>query len=334
MMKKNLVLLIALILVIGGVVVYLGLNKGSQGEKVYTLKVGMVVTENDPMYKGAVHLKEAVEERTGGKLKIEVYPSSQLGDSPEILEQAKTGANVAVIVDPARLADFVPEIGIFGAPYIVDSFEEGERFTHTDLFKSWEQELAAQHGVQILSFNWYQGDRHLLTKKAIKTPRDLRGLRMRTPGAAVTLETIKALGAEPTALAWSEVYPGLQQKVIDAAEAQYPAVYGAHLYEVITHVTKTGHFQLITGLVTGSTWFNSLPVEYQRILLEESVNAGNYASQLTIDGLKDYEAQMAAEGVTIQEVDIIPFKAATDGVYDKLPGYRELKKKVDQALGK
>lgn len=333
-MKKNVVLLVVLLLGIAGVFAYMGLSKKDDTDKVYTLKVGMVVTENDPMYKGAVRLKEKVEERTDGKLKIEVYPSSQLGDSPEILEQAKTGANVAVIVDPARLADFVPEIGIFGAPYIVDSFQEGDRFTHTELFKGWERELATKHGVQILSFNWYQGDRHLLTKKAIKTPEDLKGLRMRTPGAAVTLETIKALGAEPTALAWSEVYPGLQQKVIDAAEAQYPAVYGAHLYEVITHVTKTGHFQLITGLVTGSTWFNSLPEEYQEILLEESANAGNYASQLTIDGLHDYEAKMADEGVTIQEVDITPFKAATDTVYDKLPGYRELKEKVDQALGK
>ncbi len=84
------------------------------------------------------------------------------------------------------------------------------------------EEAEGYVGHQILSFNWWQGDRHLLTNKPIKVPADLAGIRMRTPGAPVWMETIRAMGATPTAMGWGEVYPALQQKVIDAAEAQHP----------------------------------------------------------------------------------------------------------------
>jgi TRAP-type C4-dicarboxylate transport system substrate-binding protein len=132
--KLFFVAMMGLILSIGGS----GFAKG----KTYSLKIGMVVTETDPMYKGSMKLKEAVEKRTKGNFKIQIYPSSQLGDTGELLEQAKTGANVAVIVDPGKLADYVPAIGIFGAPYIVDNYDEGKKLTQTQLFKGWEKELA------------------------------------------------------------------------------------------------------------------------------------------------------------------------------------------------
>jgi TRAP-type C4-dicarboxylate transport system substrate-binding protein len=107
-------------------------------------------------------------------------------------------------------------------------------------------------GHQVLSFNWWQGERHLLTNKEINGPGDLAGVRMRTPGAPVWTGTIKAMGATPTPMPWGEVYSALQQNVIDAAEAQFPAIVGAKLDEVITHITKTGHINLITGMVTSA----------------------------------------------------------------------------------
>lgn len=303
-------------------------------DKTYRLKVGMVVTEQDPMYQGALALKKGVESRTNGKLIIEIYPSSQLGDTQDVQEAAKAGANVAALTDAGRLAEFVPEIGILGAPYIVESFEEGTVLLQSDLFKGWADKLAKDHGLKILSFNWYQGDRHVLAKKPVYSPKDLNRLRIRTPGSPVWMETVKAMGGNPTPLAWAEVYPGLQQGVIDGLEAQLPAVFGASLYEVITHITKTAHFQLITGLVTGTAWFDSLPQEYQDILVDEAWKAGMKASQITIDSLNDYEEQMKAKGVIFVEIDKTPFIEATDKVYDVIKGYREIRNQVNQVLGK
>ncbi len=163
-------------------------------------------------------------------------------------------------------------------------------------------------------------------------PEDLKGLRIRTPGATVWQATIRAMGASPTALAWAEVYPGIQQKVIDGCEAQYPAVVGARLYEVIKYVSKTSHFQLITPLVCSEQWFKKLPADFQTILLEEALKAGDIASQQTINDLDMYENTMKQNGVTILEVDRAPFKKACDKVYDELPRYRDLKAQVEKIL--
>lgn len=176
----------------------------------------------------------------------------------------------------------------------------------------------------MLSFNWWQGERHLLTNKPITKPADLAGVRMRTPGAPVWMETIRAMGATPTPLGWTEVYSALQQKVIDGAEAQHPATNGSKLYEVISHITKTGHINLITGVVTSGAWFDSLPAELQAILREEALKAGDVASYGTEAALADIEKAMEAEGVTISEIDVTPFREATAPVYDKL-GYGELR---------
>jgi tripartite ATP-independent transporter DctP family solute receptor len=328
--KKALLITIVLFLLIPSLLFSLWFRKKT---KTFKLNVGMVVTQNDPMYKGAEEFKKNVERRTNGNVTIEVYPSSQLGDTKDMQEQVKAGANIAVITDAARLAEIVPEIGILAAPFVVDNFDEARKLVTSSMFKGWTDELAEKEGLRVLSFNWYQGARNLLTNKPIKTPADLKGLRIRTIGATVFTESIKAMGATPTPLAWAEVYPGIQQKVIDGAEAQHPAVVGARLYEVIKYITKTQHFQLLTGLVCSESWFNKLPKNYQKILLEEALKAGDHASKITIDGLSANEAQMKAAGVTISSVDKTPFIQNCQSVYEKL-GYKELKAKVDKIVGK
>lgn len=310
-------------------------SEGSGGEgKVYTLKLGTALNESDPIYQGLVKFKESVAEKTDGQVKIEIFGSGSLGEDKDILEQAKVGTNVAVLVDSGRLAEMVPEIGILSAPYIVDNFDEANKVAQSDLFKGWADKLAEKHNLQILSFNWYQGERHLLTNKPIEKPADLQGLKLRTPGAPIWLETIKAMGASPTGMAWSEVYPAIQQGVIDGAEAQHPATYGAKLYEVIDYITKTRHFQLITGIVASSKWVESLPEEYQKIVYEEAEKAGLNASHQTEEMLAEFEQKMIDEGVTVNEADIELFKEKTEVVYDKFEGYQELRDKINKILGK
>jgi len=181
--------------------------------------------------------------------------------------------------------------------------------------------------LQVLSFNWWQGERHLLTNKPINSPADLAGVRMRTPGAPVWIETINAMGATATAMAWSDVRVGIETHAIDAAEAQIPAIVSSGLNEVIKFVTKTGHINLITGMVTSGSWYDSLPDDLKTILRDEALKAGDIASYATRDSFEKYEAQMTSEGITITTPDLAPYRAATAGVYDKL-GYGELRDKL------
>jgi len=297
------------------------------------LNVNTALTTDDPMYAGLERMKANVEKRTAGKLAIRIYPGSQLGKDEDVLEQARAGANVAVLVDGGRLAPFVKEFGIMGAPYLVDNFDQVLRLTGSPLFKGWVDKLRNAANLQVLAFDWFQGHRHVLTNVSVKTPADLKGIRMRTPGAPVWLETVRAMGATPTGMPWSEVYSALQTKVIDGAEAQHPAVYGARLYEVVKVITKTEHIYLITGIVTSRTWFDKLPADQQAVLLEESVAAGKWASEKTIESLADYEKKLREKGVSVVEIDKTPFRNATAGVYATL-GYTDLRRDVDKVLGK
>jgi TRAP-type C4-dicarboxylate transport system substrate-binding protein len=278
------------------------------------LNVNTALSTDDPMYAGLERMKANVEKRSAGKLAIRIYPGSQLGKDEDVLEQARAGANVAVLVDGGRLAPFVKEFGIMGAPYLVDNYDQILRLTASPLFTGWVEKLRNAANLQVLAS-------------------DLKGVRMRTPGAPVWLETVRAMGATPTGMPWSEVYSALQTKVIDGAEAQLPAVYGARLYEVVKVITKTEHIYLITGIVTSRAWFDKLPADQQKILTEETVAAGKWASEKTIESLADYEKKLREKGVTIVEIDKAPFRTATAGVYATL-GYTDLRKEVDKALGK
>lgn len=290
----------------------------------YTLNINTALAVTDPLYKGLEALQANVAEASAGRLEVKLFPNSQLGPDEDVLEQARAGAPVAVVVDGGRLAVFVNEFGVLGAPYLASGYEGIRKVVTSDLFESWVGKLHDEASLQVLSFNWWQGERELFTKKPVATPEDLAGVRMRTPGAPVWLETVAAMGATPTPMPYSEVYPALQQNVLDAAEVQYPAAFGSKLYEVTKYITKTGHISLITGLITSGPWFDSLPDDLKTILRDESLKAGDIASHGTEDSLGQLEADFKAQGMEVSTPDLEVFRAATAGVYDKL-GYGALR---------
>ena len=290
----------------------------------YTLSVNTALATSDPLYKGLEAFRDNVATASNGAIEVKLFPNSQLGPDEDVLEQARAGAPVAVVVDGGRLAAFVNEFGVLGAPYLASGYEGIRKVVVSPQFEEWITKLHDASGHQVLSFNWWQGERHLWTKMPVNVPADLNGSRMRTPGAPVWVETVSAMGATPTPMPFAEVYSGLEQNVIDSVEAQLPAGIGANLQEVTTVLTKTGHINLITGLVTSGPWFDSLPTELQTVLRDEALKAGDIASFGTQDALAKIEADLVAAGMTVNEIDVTPFKEATAGVYDKL-GYAALR---------
>lgn len=290
----------------------------------YTLSVNTALATSDPLYKGLEAFAANVATASGGRIEVKLFPNSQLGPDEDVLEQARAGAPVAVVVDGGRLANFVNEFGVLGAPYLASGYDGIRKVVTSARFEEWVQKLRAASGHQVLSFNWWQGERHLFTNVPVTTPADLAGVRMRTPGAPVWVETVTAMGATPVAMPFAEVYAALEQKVIDSAEVQLPAAQGAKLYEVTKYLTKTGHINLITGLVTSASWFDSLPADLQKVLRDEALKAGDIASYGTRDALAKIEEDLKAAGMTVSEIDVTPFREATSVVYDKL-GYGALR---------
>lgn len=298
-----------------------------------TIRLGTVLAPEDPMGQGLEKFAADVAAATDGEVTVEVFHNSQLGDTTEMLDQARAGAAVGTVTDVARLSEFVPSLAIMSAPFLFDSYEDADKFALSDAYLGWGDELAEKAGLVMLASNWYQGARHALTQKPINGPEDLAGVRMRTIGAPVWIETIRAMGAEPTPIPWGEVYSALQLGTIDGAEAQPTAIRGAKLYEVIKNVTLTGHIQLVTALVISADTYNLLTDEQKKIVRDLAVENGRYASELTIGMGDEALEEVAAAGVTVSEVDLAPFKEAVMPVYDLLNLTSEAAK-VHEVLGK
>jgi len=299
----------------------------------YTLRLGTVLAPGDPLVVGAEAMKKAVEERTGGKVEVQIFPSSQLGDTQDMMDQAQAGANVGTFVEASRVSVFVPEFNVLVAPYVFDSVDELAELVESPTFEKWNKALEEKTGLTLLSFTWYQGARNLLTNKPVSTPADLDGVRMRTIGQPLWIETIGAMGAVPTPLAWAEVYPSLQTGVIDAAEAQPSAIWGAKLYEVVSDVTVTEHIYLMSGLLVSAKWLASLPEDLRKIVVEEAKKAGDAVLKQNVEDADKIFAQIEKEGVKVHKIDTAPFRDAVQPVYGKL-GLTDMIAETKKAMGK
>jgi tripartite ATP-independent transporter DctP family solute receptor len=305
------------------------------GQQKYLLKFNHVLGPKEPYHMGFQNWAKAVEERTKGGLKIEVFHSAQLGVEEDILEQIRAGANVGQNTDSARMGNYIPGIAIMNGPYFAETLEEVAKLRKMPTVQGWLDELANKFGLKIVSFNWVQGYRHFFTHKPVRTPEDLKGLRIRTPPAPIWQESVRALGATPVALAFGEMYPALQQKVVDGVELVYCNIPAGRFYEVVKYVSETGHIMLINYEAISAKWFNALPPDYQKILVEECDKAGMETSKLIIEKLeKEVKEDLIKRGmIVVDNVDLAAFRKAGEKAYEVLK-IADVKKKVFIELGK
>jgi TRAP-type transport system periplasmic protein len=299
-----------------------------------TLKFNHVLGPKEPYHDGFMNWAKRVEERTKGGLKIEVFHSAQLGREEDIIEQIRQGANIGQNTDSARMGNYVPGIAVMNGPYFVETLEDVAKLRKSPTVIKWQEELATKFGLKVVSFNWVQGYRHFFTNKAIKTPEDLKGLRIRTPPAPIWQESIRALGATPVAMAFGEMYPGLQQRAIDGVELVYNNIPGGRFYEVLKFANETKHIMLVNFQVVSAKWFDSLPKEYQDALVEECDKAGEEVSKAILKSEGEVEAALKARGMTIvKDVDLAAFRKAGDKAYEVLK-IIDAKNAVHKEIGK
>jgi tripartite ATP-independent transporter DctP family solute receptor len=305
------------------------------GQQKYVLKFNHVLGAKEPYHQGFTNWAKAVEEKTKGGLKIEVFHSAQLGVEEDILEQIRAGANIGQNTDSARMGNYVPGVACLNGPYFAENLAEVEKLTKAPTIKRFHDELANKYGMKVLSFSWVQGYRHFFTNKPIRNPEDLKGLRIRTPPAPIWQESIRALGATPVALAFGEMYPALQSKVMDGVELVYNNIPAGRFYEVLKYVTESRHIMLVNYEVISSKWFNALPADYQKILVEECEKAGIETSKLIMDKLeKEVKADLINRGmIVVDKVDIAAFKKAGEKAYEVLK-IADVKKTIFNEIGK
>jgi tripartite ATP-independent transporter DctP family solute receptor len=320
---------------LGSAIALLALGCAAQAQsRTFTLRLNHVLAPTEPYHQGFQTWAKRVDERTKGGLRIQVFHSAQLGVEEDIIEQMRQGAAIGQNTDAARLGNYVKGIAVMNGPYFAETLDEVDRLSRAPTIQKWQDELAKQHGLKVVCFDWVQGYRHFFTNKPVKTPADLSGLRIRTPPAPIWQESIRALGAAPVAMAFGEMYPALQQQAIDGVELVYNNIPGGRFYEVLKHANETKHIMLINFQVVGSKFFDALPAEYQTVLVEECKRAGRETSEKILASEQAVKQQLKSRGMAINEdVDLAAFRKAGEAAYEKL-GVADAKKAVHAEIGR
>jgi len=243
--------------------------------------------------------------------------SSEMGSTDDVTEQAIEGAPVIAASDPSRLAAYVPEFGVIMMPYLFSDYSQLDGLMDTPLYKEWVQGLRAK-GLVLLTNNVITGWRNWVTKDGpIRRPADLNGMRIRTMGNPIALNSVNAMCAIATPMAQSEAYNAMSTGVIEGGEWQLPTIYSSRFYEVAKHISLSRHFLLTASMVTGVKWFDSLSATQQKQLSETAVSTYKDNQAIVIEYEQRYLNEMRTRfGVMVEEnPDRKAFQEATAHLY-------------------
>lgn len=261
------------------------------------IKFSHVVAPNTPKGKGADRFKELAEKYTAGKVKVEVYPNSQLYKDKEELEALQLGA---VQMLAPSLAKFGPlgakEFEIFDLPFIFPSKEALVKVTGGAIGKALFKKLEDK-GIIGLAY-WDNGFKIMSANKPLKSPDDFLGLKMRIQSSKVLEAQMKALGALPQVMAFSEVYQGLQTGVVDGTENPPSNMYTQKMHEVQKHATLSDHGYLGYAVIVNKKFWDGLPADVRANLDKAMAEATTYANEIAQKENDDALAAMKASGKT------------------------------------
>lgn len=287
----------ALVLLVATVGLFANGQAEKTGVKPIVLQVGYENNPGEPVDLACHEWQKIIEEKSNGTMKIELFPSSQLGKKTDLIDQMIAGAAVSTLADGAFYSERgVPDFGIVFGPYLFNSWDDCWKLTESDWYATQSAKLEA-NGLKLISSNWIYGDRHTMTKKPVKTPADLKGMKIRVANSPVFIKGFESLGATPTPLALGEVYTALQQGVVDGLENPLTTLEGGKFQEVAKYVILDGHIKNFTTWVVGSAFFNSLTADQQKILLESAHEAGLYNNSIQSQKEADARAKLEAAGV-------------------------------------
>lgn len=319
-MKKKFLSVLLMLLVIAPI--FANGQKEAVADEDYhlVLKMSHVFAPNEQLTKSLTIVVDNIKERTNGAIEIQQYPQGQLATYKDGVEQVALGAKFISVEDPSYLGDYVPDFNALVGPMLYSNFDEYEYLINTDLVKSMEKDLEDNYRIKVLALDYIFGFRSLMTNKVIKTPADLQGMKLRTPGSQLFIDTINAMGATATPLPFGETISAVQQGVVDGLEGTMDA-YGTNgSSEVAKKMALTNHFLGTCGVYINADLFNSIPEKYQ-VIIEEEFTKG--AQQMISEITKNYESSKAAleaQGIEFNEVDHDAFVEAVAPVYDNMKG--------------
>ncbi len=297
------------------------------------LKLSHVFAPEEQLSKTMDSIAEKIKERTNGAIEIQTYPQGQLATYKDGVEQVVRGADFISVEDPSYLGDYVPDFNILAGPMLVSTFDEYEYLLETDEVKEMFAK-AEEKGIKILSLDYIFGFRSLMTNKVIEKPEDLKGMKIRTPGSQLYVDTLNHMGAAATPMAFSETISAVQQGVVDGLEGTIDAYASNGSAEVAKNMALTKHLLGVCGAYINVDVWNSIPEEYRTIMQEEFTAGAEEMVKAISEGEAATRERLETEmGISFNEVDQEAFAEAVAPIYENMknvtPGlYEKLKEEI------
>ena len=281
------------------------------------VKYSVVFASSGTQADGAKALGDLISQHSNGRLEMQFYPSAQLGDKVATYEGLQNGTIEMTECAVTDLSAFNPMWSVFSLPYI---WEDGEQAVKTmmdpEVFAMLSADAEA-NGFKIIAWTDLGSRSFVNTKRAINTPADLDGLKIRCMEDAVLAEAITAMGAIATPLPFSEVYTGMQQGTIDGADYQIPNVLAAAWQEICPYMSLTEHFTIPDLVFVSKVWFDGLSPEDQKALLDAGAAfTEKWNNEIWPDAIDKSRAQLEKDGMQINSVDKTPFMDAVKPVVE------------------
>jgi tripartite ATP-independent transporter DctP family solute receptor len=279
------------------------------------LKLGNVQAPGMPVQAGLKHFADLVRDRTKGEVEIQIYPAAQLGPEDQILAGVHLGTIDMFEGSAGSLGRFLPQLDAFSCPFLWKSTGTMLSAVRGKIGQELAKELLAKNKMRILDMGWIFGVRHLTTTKTpVRTPADMKGLKIRVQPDPVYMATVRGMGGSPTPIPANEIYTSLQTGVADGQENPISNIANRKLHEVQKYLMLTGHITQNQVVAIREGAFQNLTPAQQKIMLDSAIEAGDYQNGL-IDKSeeKDLEA-LKAGGMTIVEPDVAAFREATKDV--------------------
>lgn len=290
------------------------------GTAKYTIRMAYDVSETHASHLAAEEVfVPMVEEGSNGEIKVELYPNSQLGSVPENIESMRMGGLEMCWASDAAIAGFVPEWNLVGLPFLWTSIEAAQSALDGDFGDHLDQLLEDQCGIIDLA-NADVGFRNITNSKhEIRTPEDLKGIKIRTMTNTLHVEYFTDLGAIPTPMSFSELFTALQQKTVDAQENPTSMIWNNKLYEVQDYLTVSEHVWSSAPIIIAKDYYESLPEEYQTLIADAAQKTMERQREIITQQNADYVQNIADAGLQVTELtaeEKAAFqKIAQEGVY-------------------
>jgi len=286
---------------------------GALAQAPIVIKFSHVVAVNTPKGKGADYFKKLAEERTGGKVKVEVYPNSSLFKDGEEMEALQLGSVQMLAPSVSKFGPLgAREFEIFDLPFLFDSYDDLHKVTDGPVGKALFKKLESK-GITGLAY-WVNGFKDMSANKPLRKPEDMKGLKMRIQSSKVLESEMRAFGALPQVMAFSEVYQAMQTGVVDGSENPPSNFYTQKMHEVQKYLTLTDHGVIEYAVIVNKKFWDGLPADIRTTLEGVIKDATKYADDIAKKENDDALAAIKASGKT----EIITLTPAEKAAWKKV----------------